>query len=252
MKRIILHMFILLFLSLCFPLIAKEKVLFVYTSYEPANYRNREDKDKGFFIEILKEALENRMGLEMKTEIYPWPRCQIMVKEGSADLIATVPTAERLSYCTATNKPFWNKQYRIYTWLDHPGISNMNSVRSVLDLKNTGLQVISYIGNDWSKSVLEVAGIPVIYTTSVESMYLMLIAKRADLLVEDPLLVHDMLVKKHLVGRLHRTEGIVENSPFHFLVSKKSPLQARMPEFNIVIDEMIRDGSIDKILASYR
>lgn len=252
MNKLQVRLLSIFFITLFSSLFAKESVLFVYTSYEPANFRTQDNKDSGFFVEILKEALENRLGLEMKTAIYPWSRCQIMARDGTADILATIPTEERLSYCSVNNNPVWVKQYRIYTWTGHPEISRMNAVRSVSDLKSTKLAVVSYIGNDWSKSVLEVAGIPIVHAVSVESMYLMLMAKRADMIVEDPILVHNMCVKQNCVGRIHSTSGIVEQSPFHYLVSKKSAFHSRMPEFNIVIDEMLKDGTIEKILASYR
>ena len=252
MKHSCTILFYIFLIFLSSSIFAKETVLFVYTSYEPANFRTEEDRDKGFFVEILQEALEIRMGLEMKTAVYPWPRCQIMARDGTADIIATVPTPERLSYTTSTKQPVWVKQYRIYTWLGNSSITLMNQIDSVIKLKETGLEVVTYRGNDWSKSVLEDFGIPIIHAVSVESMYLMLIAKRADILIEDPLLVNDMCVKRNLLDRIQGTDGIIEESPFHYLVSKKSTFHSKMPEFNIVITEMYRDGTIERYLSKYR
>lgn len=231
--------------------VAAESYRFVYASYPPANYKTPDGKASGFFCDILRELIEKRLGSVLVMETYPWARCQVMVRDGSADIMATIPTPERLEYSVQTSRPFWVKEYLVWTWAGHPRAKEMDSIRSVNDILRDGLTVISYIGNDWSRITLEDMGVPVINAVSVEGMYQMLSVKRADILIEDPFLVYDSVSRKEVLDRIEATEGILGRSSFHFLVSKKSPLASRIAELDQALSDMLADGTIDRILGEY-
>lgn len=231
---------------------AQEPVRFVFTCYEPANYLDEAGVATGFFVEIIREALEVRMGVPVEMAVYPWLRCQYMVEEGLADMMATIPTAERREYAVVVETPIWINRYMLHTVPGHPAIDAMDRVRSVDDLRRSGLAVISYLGNDWSRTTLERAGVSIVNASSVEGMYRMLLAGRADVAIEDPVLAERTLSALGLSGMLVETDGIVDQSCFHLMLGKRSPRVGLVDELNETLAGMWADGTVEAIMGRYR
>ena len=247
-RLIIFSIFLILSLSsTCWA----EPLRYVFTQYKPANFIDYQGKPSGFFVEIIREALENRLGVELEMKVYPWKRCQAMVVNGKADMITTIPTEGRLDYTVLVNSPIWIKRYMLYTYADHPNLKRMNKIKGVEDLQKENFAVISYIGNNWSKTELEDKGVRVMNAPTVESMYRMLSGKRGDLLVEDPVLVAPTLAALGFAGQIVQTQGIIGESRFYPLIGKKSPFAALAPKFERVLREMWDDGTIARIMAAY-
>jgi polar amino acid transport system substrate-binding protein len=228
-----------------------QEVHYVFQEYRPANYLDKTGQPAGFFVDIIREAVENRLGLELRISVFPWVRCQALVRQGEADLMTTIPTPARLEYAELVRVPIWIKQYRIYTYLDHPRIHEMHDIRSIAEILQARFTVISYIGNSWSRTSLKDIGIPVLEATSVEGMYRMLYARRGDILVDDPLLVTDSLRAAGLERWIIITNGLVEESSFYPLISKRSYLAARAEEFAAALQAMWDDGTISAIMERY-
>lgn len=229
-----------------------QAVHYVFQEYKPANYLDETGQPAGFFVDIIREAVENRLGLDLRISVFPWVRCQALVRQGEADLMTTIPTPGRLEYADLVNVPIWIKQYRLYTYRDHPRIPEMHGIRSLEEIRKARFTVISYIGNNWAKTNLEDIGVPVLNATSVEGMYRMLIARRGDIIVDDPILVRDNLNSAGLENRIVLTEGLVESSAFYPMISKQSDLSARTDEFAAAVQAMWDDGSIASIMERYQ
>lgn len=244
---------LLMYLILCAPLadLSAQAVTYVYTEYYPANYLDSEGKPAGFFVEIVTEAF-TRLGVPVLIKVYPWRRCQSLVESGKADLITTIPTNQRLAYSIPVKTPIWIKQYRIYTWAEHPEAARMDTVTGLLDLGRLGLTVISYLGNSWSDTALKGKGITVVDATSVEGMFKMLQARRGDIVIDDPILVDPALKALELDGKIVPTKGVVEESSFHLLISRKSPYVILTEDLDRTLTEMWTDGTIPRILERYR
>jgi len=231
---------------------ARGPLSFVYTSYVPANFQSAQGDHRGFFVEIIREALETRMKVPVSMSVYPWPRCQYMVREGVADMMATIPTPERRTYSIVVETPIWIKRYRVFTVPGHPSASAMDGIRSVEDLKRSGLVVLSYDGNDWSRTVLGKAGVKVVKASSVEGMYRMLIARRGDLIIEDDILVWSTVRGLGIADRIRRTSGFVGESAFHLMIGKASPFASIAADLDRTLRAMYADGAMERILRSYR
>ncbi len=245
-----LGMILILALAVC-TLAAEKPVLCVYTEYKPANFVDEKGDHTGFFVDIARELFERRLGYRLEFRIYPWARCQTMLERGEADFIMTIPTDERLNYSRSVPTPIWIKQYRIVTLRDHPRMNAIESIRSRNDLAASGVCVLSYLGNNWSKERLEAIGIPVINAPTVDGMYNMLLAKRGDILVEDTLLAQTYILVHKLKERLTITGGIVDESPFHILIGENSHLVQSFSRISDALREMKADGTIDRITSQY-
>ena len=228
-----------------------QEVHYVFQEYTPANYLDKQGRPAGFFVDIMHEAIENRLGLNLQISIFPWRRCQVLVEQGKADLMTTVPTPARLEYAKLVNVPIWIKQYRIYTYQNHPRMHKMQGIRSIAEILQEHFTVISYIGNSWATTNLEGIGIPLLKATSVDGMYRMLVARRGDIFVDDPVLVANSLPATGLENQIVLTQGCIEESAFYPLVSKRSHFAARTEDFAKVLQEMWDDGTIDAIMKPY-
>ncbi|MBB6480669.1 substrate-binding periplasmic protein [Spirochaeta isovalerica] len=242
----------ILFFIFILNLSGEETIQWVFTDYEPANFVDEKGNYAGFLYEITIEALENRMGIPVKISIYPWPRCQHLVKEGDCDIMITIPTRERLEYTIPTELPVWIKRRLIYTYINHEELETINRLDGFSDIKMAGYSVISYIGNDWIKEyVVDDFHIPVEYAKTVEGMYRMLSAKRGDLVIEEKSIAHSNIKNLGLTELIVETEGVANESHFHLLISKQSSFRNIISELNSVLNDMWEDGTIQKILSKY-
>jgi polar amino acid transport system substrate-binding protein len=248
-KKLLFMVGVLLLVSL--PALAKDPIKFVFTNYVPANYQTEAGEFKGFFVDTIIEALEKRMGIPVEMAVFPWKRCQAMVEAGEADMIATIPTPERAVYTSTIEKPIWVKKYRLYTYAGHSDLQKFNTFKGIEDLKAGGYTVVSYIGNSWSKTMLEDVGVRVFNANAVEGMYKMLAEKRGDVLIEDMVLVMPALKSLQLTDKIVATEGVVSQSNFHLLIGKKSQYADIITQLNATIEAMWQDGTIEKIIAGY-
>lgn len=76
--------------------------------------------------------------------------------------------------------------------------------------------------------------------------------KRADLTIEslEPMIYE--MKKKPTEQRLIDTGAKFGPIRMHLLLSKKSPFLSRLPEINAIFAEMVKDGTVDKILKKYQ
>lgn len=243
--------FLLIPLLICSTFAGADSIKFVFTDYPPANYVDEQGNYTGFLYDITCEAFEKRLNIPLEISVLPWPRCQELVKSGIYDMMLTIPTDERLNYSIATDIPVWRKVRVIYTYKDHPDVQIINGLNGLDDIKGSGYTIVSYRGNQGIRDEVEALDIPVIYASSVEGMYQMLAAGRADLIIEEESIAESNLQKLNLEEKIIKTNGIASESYFHLLISKRSPHAVMIYDLNRVLEEMQQDGTIDGILKRY-
>jgi polar amino acid transport system substrate-binding protein len=230
---------------------ARSPVKWVFTDYPPANFKTEDGKYSGFLHDILTVALDRHLGVPVHIAVYPWKRCQAMVREGTADLMVTIPTAERMTYCVTHKTPIWIKKYRLYTYRGHPRMTTMDRVDSLEAIQAEGYTVISYLGNGWIENHVESIGIKVLYAATVESMYRMLAAQRGDVIIEEKRLATPLITTQRLAEQIVETRGIASQSGFHILIGKRSPLADQVDRLERVIVKMHDRGDIQRIIERY-
>lgn len=244
--------FTLFLLNLFHCAYGQDTAKWVFTNYPPANYQLADGRFSGFIHDIVIQAFEKRLGIAIKISVFPWKRCQSMVENGSADLMVTIPTPQRLAYTVTHDNPIWVKRRILYTYGGHPRIDDMNRINELGAIKRSGFSVISYLGNGWVESIVQGYGIPVLYATTVEGMYRMLAAKRGDLIIEEESLARPLVQGLGLAEGIVQTKGIASESGFHILISKKSPYASLVSRLNREIEAMRTSGEIDRIINRYR
>lgn len=223
-----------------------------YPEFWPFFFRTQDGSMDGFFHDIVTEALERRLGVPLVWECYPWVRCQERVRQGESDAMITVPTAERARYTVTHKTPLYLKTHVLFTYAGHPRLERILALGGIEDIRAAGFRVITYVGNGWSRTHLAGAGVEVLEAPSRDAVWRMLAARRGDLVAECP--VAACMTLRGLVpeGAVVQTPVVLETLPFHLLVGKNSPLASFLPQLSDILRAMHADGSMERILSSYR
>jgi polar amino acid transport system substrate-binding protein len=230
---------------------AQTRLRIAYPNFPPFHWMNEQGTMAGFFYEIITEALEKRMGLQVVWTSYPWIRCQENLKAGTDDAVLTVPTPERARYTVTHRDPFYQKSLNLFAYANHPQWDRIKKIRTIADLKKGGFSVITYSGNSWHKSHVEPLGIKTHETAYLENVWKMLAEKRGDTVIEWPAGAWPDIMRAGVPDRIVDTSITLSSMPFHLLIRKDYPRTDLLAEFNGVINKMKADGSMKTILAKY-
>lgn len=230
---------------------ADNKMTIAYPEFNPFFFKNKNGKIEGLFYEIITEAIDLRMGINVEWFQMPWKRCQSQVFAGKLDAMITVPTQERSIYCDTHPDPFYRKELKLFTYKNHPRTKEIQHIESIEDIKKGGFIVITYSGNGWHDNNIAILGIRSFETSEVNNVWKMLAAKRGDLVIEWPIGAKVGLGQSGVADKIIETGVSLEPMPFHLLISKQSTYKHILVRFNSVINEMYTDGSIEEILSAY-
>ncbi len=216
----------------------------------PLIYRGSDGKPTGIFYEIMTEAF-HRLGIPLKVETYPWPRAQKIVADGKADGMITVFTDARKPFFIGSD-PILVASEHIFVNRNNPHIKEIMSIRSLNEIRP--FRVVETIGSGWTKENLQAAKIT--WVPEMDSAFNMLIKGRADVFIANGFTGSAFIKKKIKEGKSF-SEGykrIVTNPyplrmiTFRLLIRKDSPFVKKINEFNKVIHQMNKDGTMRHIL----
>lgn len=223
-----------------------------YPNFPPFHSLRTDGRVEGIFYDILVEALDKRMGLRLIWTPYPWTRCQENLKTGQDDAIMTVPTAERSVYTTTHKQPFFGKPLHLFTSADHPRLTEIMQIKTLADIKNLDLSIITYSGNGWHNDHVRSMNIKTYETPHLGSVWLMLAEHRGDMVIEWPLAAEPELQHLNIQNRIVDTGIILAKMPFFLLIRKDSVHAPLLDRFDATIEQMSADGAISTILKRYQ
>lgn len=218
-----------------------------FHDYPPFSWEENGDPIKGILIDILNEALANRMGLNVVHRGYPWARAQQLVRSGKADGLCTVVTPERLEYAASSQEPVIKVAMRAYAASDHPDLATLREVEAVEDLR--AFQLASYIGNGWAEQNL--SNLNVTWTRTLEQTMRMVALQRVDLSVDPEPVFQFFKRKLGYSEALRAVGGPLGLEEFCLMLGKNSSYRPQMGQFDDVIKDMRLDGTIKTIQDAY-
>lgn len=205
---------------------------------------------KGYFVDVLTEALERRLGVPVKFVLQPWQRAQFSVEKGTKDAMVTVATPARLLYASASDVPIAVSAVGVFTAVDHPRFEQMKQIHAVEDLGD--YRILTYLGDGWAKENL--AGLDVDFGgKDLVSVFKKLQWGRGDVFpqTED--------VTRHYVDELGYGAAIIRvpgvslgHIQFHLMIGQSSPFLELLPQINQTLREMKSDGNLERLKAPYR
>lgn len=228
-----------------------ETLKIAYPNFPPFHSRNESGAMEGFFYEILANALEERLNLKLQWDTFPWTRCQHYVETGRYDAIITVPTQDRLQYCVTHPTPFFEKQMVVFTYSGHPKLPEIQSIKTLDDVKAGGFSVITYIGNGWNQNNVAARGIQVIESPNLEGVWKMLAGRRGDLVIEWPAGAYPDMKRLSLEAGIVETDIVLAAMPFHLLIGRQSRFSDWTDRIEATFHSMRQDGSLDAILRDW-
>jgi len=239
-----------LVLGLARPAAAQGPLRIDFPEFWPFFATSEKGTVEGIFHDIVTEAL-SRMGIESTWSPFPWPRCQERVRTDESDAMVTVPTPERLRYTKTHNDPFYRKDLKVFTYLGHPRISQIKAIRSIDDIRRGGFSVVTYSGNGWNDKHIRKLGIKTYETPKLPNVWRMLANRRGDIAIEWPGGAWPDIMAAGVEKFIVQTDVTLESMPFHLLIRRDSPYTDRLPEFNKMILDMKKDGTLDRIADKY-
>jgi polar amino acid transport system substrate-binding protein len=222
-----------------------------YPTFPPFHWTDESGALKGFFYEIVSEALEKRMGQKLVWTAYPWIRCQENLKIGQADAIITVPTAARSAYTVTHRRPIYKKPLNLFTYSDHPRMPEIKAIGGIADMGTSGFSVITYSGNGWHNDHVRSQGVRTYEVAILKNVWKMLAEKRGDLVIEWPPGAWPDIIGEGVPDRIVDTRKTIAEMPFHVLIRKNAPMGGLLADLDAVIEQMEKEGTIAAILDRY-
>ena len=216
-----------------------------YDRYYPRSWMEN-GKMRGILIDIIDEAAVRRLGIPVIHSGYPWKRAQIMVEQQKADAFVTLPTKERLAYTLASKVPVIEFSLRIITRNNHPRLEAMKPITRLEELK--GYKIVDYMGDGWAEKHLKEMDVE--WLPKIDSIFPFLVVGRADLAVASQRTLH-VMQKMGYDSRLIVLPNKLSSVSFHLCIGTHSPYQKRLPDFDRVFKEMLRQGIIQQIENAY-
>lgn len=204
---------------------------------------------QGLLIDLLGEALNKRMGLDVTYEGLPWKRAQTLVRKGGADAFCTIPNVERRAYTVISGEPVVNTGMKIFTRKHHAErdrLEKTKSLDSMSDLVFTGA-----LGGGWQKTNIGDRGYQIKYRSTLAECLNLVVRGHADVFVGDKFILRDAIKKAGLENDIEEMPTFLKEVSYHLCIGKKSHYANRLAEFDKVIRAMKNDGAYDRILSRY-
>lgn len=220
--------------------------LVYFNDFAPYSWE-KNGKLQGILIDIMKEALQERLHTPITQTGYPWARAQMQVQAQKADGFVTVPTKERLTYTTAGDEAVISLKIKLFTYPSHPDIQKLSRIQHPRELQN--YKIGDYIGNGWAKETFK--GQDVLWFPNQDQVFGMLSHQRIDALASDQYTAARYIRELHIQHNIIELPVTFHQSDFHLCIQKDSPYTKIIPQFDQTIRQMKQEGTWQKILDRY-
>lgn len=225
---------LLLSLLICAPMLFARDTIIVATEIWPP-FRIPVGKSLiGIDIDLLEE-IGDSMDVSFKVVQYPWAICLSSMKEGTVDVMSGIAlTKERAEYITYSDSVYFTAYPAFYTLRD--SYIRIKEYSNLDSLKVGYTRSSAYFPHFDSDSTLDKYAV-----SSEEYLIKMLLAKRIDTFIGTDCQVDFELRERGLKKRIIKQPFKPDLSiKLYMGVSKKSPFVERWPEFNRLLNQLIR------------
>lgn len=241
--------FLTVLVALCWlaigPAIGAERppLKLVYADYKPYSWEEHGEV-VGLEIDLLNEALGKRMGVQLSHRVLPWARAQLEVELGHADAFVATLSEQRSQYADASTEALTRWELALYFKRGDPRFAGITDVADLAPF-NIG----SMLGNAWIKTNLR--GMNVSYARNMELLPEMLMKGRIDVIPDSPLVMRRFLEEARYKDKIVEVPMPALNKPMFLYVGKKSRFRQRLGEFDAILLQMQKDGSLQRIHDHY-
>jgi polar amino acid transport system substrate-binding protein len=228
---------------------SKDARIIIATEYWPP-FRISDDASpsgfSGIDIEIINE-LSKAIGIDVEIQHHPWARALEQIRNGQADMITGIAyTKERDSFMYYIPVSYCSVHPVFYT---QKGKGQL--IRAYTDLYNNsvGYSIYSvYFEPFDSDPKIKKTGL------SSEAQLLQVLALgRIDIIIgTDPNLSYEIARLGYSNVLAPTSYQPSKNTELFITISRKSPIMARSKEIEQILQRLMKEGKIDKIISSYR
>jgi polar amino acid transport system substrate-binding protein len=241
---------LLFFFSVFVPLATAEQVVVAYNDdWAPYSAKGTGSSAKGILVDLLQEALGNRMGMEVKHIALPWGRVQEDVRSGAYDAFITVPTAERLTYVNSSQQIAFTVEMRAFVNRHSSKKAEIESVTGVDQFAQ--LRVCDIFANGWAKRLYEQKQIKVQYFRDSEVCFRQIAAGRYDITLEAAEVGRMLQSKDEFKDEITMLPAVIDQMDFTFMINQKSKHVGILARFDEVIVQMQQEGVVREIVARH-
>jgi polar amino acid transport system substrate-binding protein len=225
-----------------------DQVLMVDCPFPPYMIEEGGQAVGGVTVNILQEIFR-RLGIKLVIEVYPWKRALKMAESGRADgitfLMYDKKRGQRLVFSDVIMKSretfyFQTGVMESFDWSDY------------LDLKPYTIGLVDgYVYGGNFLNVVNKFDLKVDYSQSSEENLTKLNGGRVDLVLEDERVAGALIGTRGWSKRIKAASKAVGVTEYRLAFSRRSPAQALLPEVNRVIDEMKKDGAMDRLVREW-
>lgn len=252
MKKIVS---ILMFFALICPLSVASGKTITLTTSELQPYIGQTLENNGYVYELISEVFQ-RLGYDVEINFFPWARSIKVAQEGFADGIMPIYYDEKLTEQFVFSDPFPGGNIGLLKRKDLPVSYRADPAKDPIKALG-GLQDYVFGIVRGSVHIPEFDQAKFLKKEVVHDDLLnlkKLFGKRVDFIVIDKYTAADIMVKRlpHMIGHLEFMEPALATRNFHVAFSKKVPgYQQRVEDFNRMLQQVVNDTTLDKILASH-
>ena len=245
MKRAALF---LVFFLMATPLYSQDTMRLVYFNNFPPYSWEENNQMQGILVDILTEAIQNRMGISVSHQGYPWARAQRMVRGGEADAFATVPTPERQEYTVISGEPVIFTKIAPFVNRQNPRMDALKEITTISDLQEFSLG--HYTGSGWAENNLK--GMDLTYAPSLDSTLIMLAMGRFDVFVDASLVIQYRIMELGLKEQIVELPSVLDSETINLCIGKESPFADIVLLFDETMREMREDNTLNETFNKYR
>lgn len=246
MKRIKFSLaFAVLFLSSA---VVSDKLKLVSFQYPPYIFQDENGTVTGIVYDVVQEVFD-RLGYASSTRIYAWPRSLELVKVGEADAIYTAyKNPEREQFLDYSNSVIMPQEVVFFVHED----SDIDFDGDLTKLKGRRIATVREIsyGSIFDRAI-EKGVVQVEPATLLEQSVLKFAAGRVDMIISNKYTAYAMFRKLGLQGKFKELNTPVQKVPSYIAFSKENELTNIRNEFDRVFDEVVKDGTYDKLISFY-
>jgi polar amino acid transport system substrate-binding protein len=243
---------LLFILIICSNSVGAENLI-IYGNYQrqPKIWLAEDGKPSGILVDILTYTV-NKMGKDIKIELYPWPRAFGNAKNGSGGIIGISMSKERLKIFDYSDPIYFDEVIMVIRK------ENMNEFKNYMDLanKNVGTVKGSTFGIEYEK-IKE--NFNIIEDSANDDRLVNLLLGKIDGAIFSPGIASvNFAVKNSNMKRLMKDRDKIValkkplvQDPNYLAFSKDMKMKSFLKEFNAIIKVGIESNEIQNIIEKY-
>lgn len=238
---------LLLLVAWCNPAVAQRTVSLVGDPWPPyVNGNLGEYAETGIAVEIINRVFAQIEGVQASFPLIPWKRALLEVERGQSDGIAMLlKTAERERYMRYSAPLITG--YNLLWYLEKaPGEAFVwNRIEDLHGLRIGAVEGYSY--GDEIDAAIAAGEIVAVLGPTVEHLFAMLVAGRVDLVMANDAVGYELARQSRDI-KIRPAERPTNAETFYMGISKLSPAVDLLPQIDLAITRLQRDGVIERIV----